>query len=646
MGARLQGGFKGLLLVATVAGMPVAALAQNAGDEEVTRTVLDPVVVTATTTEQSSLTAPAFTTVVTAQDIERAGPSNGLPDILRRSVGIDNNTDSLGRDELVVRGLGGEYTLVLVNGKRVSSSNALWRGGDFDLHSVPLSAIERVEVLRGPMSSLYGADAMGGVVNIITKTPTDEWTGSVGAEYRLPVSGDDGNQYRGNFYTTGPLVDGVSASVSGEFYNRDAWMHDSKDDGAVPALEEKRLANLFSTIDWDVTDQQTVGLHYGLNRDERPYQIFNTTPSYRDQTITRNTVGASHTGRWDWGTTTLEANYEHAGIDDFNTQYDDPQQRELTEETVSLLGRTNFQIGVNSLTAGLEYRNQVVKDEASYADSGQVEIGQTAVFLQDEIGLTDDLKLTLGTRYDDHEIYGGELTSRANVVYTVTDGVALKAGIGQAFKAPDAYQLSESYEIVSCGGRCTLAGNPDLEPETSVTAEVGVEVRQKRWDASVAVFKTKVEDMIVATYDPATVSRAWENVDEVEIYGLELAGSVDITREVYASANYAYLYTEDGNGEQLDNRPYHKANASLTWQFLDELGTTVSASFTGSQLQSGSRVPGYATVDWGVTADVTDTMTLGAGVQNITNVILSEEDADFESHQLGRTVYVNAVYRF
>ncbi|MFP3631756.1 TonB-dependent receptor plug domain-containing protein, partial [Burkholderia sp. SIMBA_045] len=106
--------------------------------------------------------------------------------------GVNDRTDATGRDEVVIRGMGANYSLVLVNGRRVSTSDALWRGGDFDYHSIPMSAIERVEVVRGPMSSLYGSDAIGGVVNIITKRPTDTWSGEINGDYRVVEPGRGG----------------------------------------------------------------------------------------------------------------------------------------------------------------------------------------------------------------------------------------------------------------------------------------------------------------------------------------------------------------------------------------------------------------------------------------------------------------------
>ena len=113
------------------------------------------------------------------------------------------------RKGVSIRGLDSSYTLILIDGKRVNSRNAVFRHNDFDLNWVPVDAIERIEVVRGPMSSLYGSDALGGVVNIITKKIGQKWTGTLSADSTIQEHRDRGDTNNGQFYTSGPLVDGV-----------------------------------------------------------------------------------------------------------------------------------------------------------------------------------------------------------------------------------------------------------------------------------------------------------------------------------------------------------------------------------------------------------------------------------------------------
>ncbi len=125
-------------------------------------------VVTASATEQSVKDAPASISVITQQDLQRK-PVQNLKDVLRDVPGVQLTNEGDNRKGVSIRGLSSSYTLILVDGKRVNSRNAVFRHNDFDLNWIPVDAIERIEVVRGPMSSLYGSDALGGVVNIITK---------------------------------------------------------------------------------------------------------------------------------------------------------------------------------------------------------------------------------------------------------------------------------------------------------------------------------------------------------------------------------------------------------------------------------------------------------------------------------------------
>lgn len=644
--------FKKLLLATAVAGASCSlpTLAQEADDSR-----LETMVVTASLTEKTTQTAPAFTSVITGNDII-ATPITALPEILGQSAGVSDFSDASGRDSLRLRGLDGQYTLILVNGKRVSSSSALWRGGDFDLSSVPLSSIQQVEIVRGPMSSLYGADAMGGVINIITKAPTEEWQGVLNGEVRSVQTGEGGNQARLGVSAQGSLSDTLALSVAGDFLNREAWYIEGEEEGVnSPKLEEKEATNLAATLTWQLADNQKLDFDLGINSDNRPYDTFyaaGDSKDFREQEISRNTFGVNYLGQWQWGDTSLQVQREDASIDDFNSRYDAPQKRELSEENLLIKGYTLFKLGgANAVTAGFDYREQTVGDDVSYADTGEVSITDSALFLQDEISLNDKLTLTLGARLDDNEFFGNHLTPRAYLVYEIVEGVALKGGYAEAFKAPGAYQLSSEYSIVSCGGSCFLSGDPELEPETSSNYELGIAVARSNWDLSLVYFKNDVEDMISAQYDAEANQRYWSNVDEVETKGIELEGTVNITDTLSLSGNYTQLDTENiSSGEQLENRPEQLANLRLNWAIVPLLHTSLTANYIGEQTlyvrPAYTTLPSYTRFDLGFSSSITDTFAIRYGVKNLTDVQTQEEDANFNTYELGRNIYLSASYNF
>ncbi len=604
---------------------------------------MDTVVISASGTEHTQMTAPAFTTVIDA-DALRDNPTESVADLVSRSAGVINTTDSAGRDEVRMRGLDAGYTLILVDGRRISSGNALWRGGDFDFSAVPRASIERIEIVRGPMSSLYGADAMGGVINIITKKGAQDWDTNVDVVYEHITEGEEGDQFRTNLSTAGSLTDNLYLRLSGEFYNRDAWYINDAD--TVPEREEKKARNLSGSLSWDLDERQTVNADLMINHDERPYDNY-ASGSYREQEIERTTYALSHEGNWDWGRTLLSVNYEDGEIDDYNSRYPDPKQRNLEETNLTLSGNASMNLGIHGLSMGYEYRNQEVSDKVAFTQSGSSDASQQALFMQDEMQLTDKLRLTLGGRYEDHDDFDGEFTPRGYLVYELNNAVSIKGGISKAYKAPRPHQIIEEYQIVSCGGSCFIPGNPDLTPETSVNYELGVETRATNWRMSAVVFRNDVEDMITATYDAATQSRAWVNLNEVQVTGLEVEGQVDLNRVLSLDAAYTYMDTEENGDAELAFRPRHKLNAGLNWQATADTGLRLGVDYFGEQKNWDNEAQSaYTLVSLTANSRVAPDLTLRGGINNLTDVDLNDDDDDYYSNVVGRSVYVGLSYDF
>ncbi|MDC8758407.1 TonB-dependent receptor plug domain-containing protein [Janthinobacterium fluminis] len=617
------------------------------------------VVVTATLRNLTAAAAPAFTTVVTAEDIAKS-PVNSLADLLRETVGVNNQSDGTGRDEIQIRGLSGKYTLMLVNGKRMSSAGALWRGGDFDFSSIPLSSIKRVEIVRGPMAALYGSDAIGGVVNIITHAPTAQWKGTLSSEYRTVASGDEGQQYRLGATTSGAINDRLSLSLTGEVYDRQPWYLRSAADTTRPvSLEAKKTKNLMVAASLKLSETQTVDLDVAYNNDQRPrglyYYSYNAarkseSRDYRETENTRTTFGVTHKALWDWGSSTANVSHEKSDIEDFNTRYKAPQRNRLSEENTYAKMYANFTLGGNTLAAGVDLREQTIKDAVNYRKTGKMNSRNSAIFVEDEIALSKELALTLAGRMDKNNNFGSHFSPKAYLVYQLNNAVTLKGGVSQAFKAPDAYQLSIENSTISCGGACQLAGNPNLKPETSTNYEAGIEFHQKGWNLTAVGFDNKVKDMIVAVYNPVGPSKNWTNVASAKTRGIELQAEVDLSADVSVSGNVTRLKAdyidETGRETKLENRPSSMGHVSLNWKFYPRMQASLSASYTGSQYYQAQELPGYTRYDLALSSRQIDNVVLRFGVKNLSNVVLEDKHKGFLGAELGRNYYVSAAYSF
>lgn len=617
------------------------------------------VVITATMTEQSRLASPAFTTVLTAEDIAKS-PVNSLPDLLRDTVGVTNNSDLNGRDEIQIRGLDGSYTLILVNGKRVSSSGALWRGSDFDLGTVPLGSIERVEIVRGPMSALYGSDAIGGVVNIITKRPTKAWSGQLSSDYRVVTAGDQGDQWRLNATAAGALSDAAALTVSGEIYDRKPWYQHSADDPTeAPALQAKRSVNLLSTLALQLDGRHSLDIDLGYNHDKRPYGLDGyvyypawnyESYSYSAQQIERTSLALTHNGSWSWGRTFTSLKHERSHIDDYDSDYDDPQQRDYREINTYLRSFGVVRLDAHALTAGVDVRSQQIRDAATYLDTGKISTRQAALFAQDELKLGERWQLTLGGRLDHHPDFGSHFSPKAYLNYFVSDGIVVKGGASTAFKAPEAYQLSQEYRVISCGGSCYLSGNPALTPEKDTSFELGVELLQPQWNLSAVLFHNKVRDMIVAVYDASVPSRQWQNIAQAKTQGLELDGSAALGRALTLKGNLTLLktsYTDaSGTTVKLENRPERKASLGLDWRLDERFSFSLGVHHVGKQYYEEQDLPAYTRADLGAAARFGKALTVRAGIKNLSDVNLKDKNEHFIANELGRNIYLSAAYTF
>ena len=217
--ALLAGSALSFLCGAAFAQAPAAADNAAAAHEEV--------VVTASGFEQRITQAPASISVLPRTVIEE-NRGNSIAEILRNVEGVDvgATVDKTGASSINIRGMGSDYTLVLIDGRRQNAAGNVTPngfGGTASIFMPPVAAIERIEVVRGPVSTLYGSDAMGGVVNIITRTPKDEWLGSAGLQGTIQFDDEFGDQTGGDLYLSGPLVsDVVGLSLRGLFRNREA----------------------------------------------------------------------------------------------------------------------------------------------------------------------------------------------------------------------------------------------------------------------------------------------------------------------------------------------------------------------------------------------------------------------------------------
>jgi len=627
----------------------------------------DTVVVTASASEQSLKDAPASISVITQEDLKKK-PIQNLKDVLQEVPGVQLTNEGDNRQGVSIRGLSSSYTLILVDGKRVNSRNAVFRHNDFDLNWIPVDAIERIEVVRGPMSSLYGSDALGGVVNIITRKVGKAWHGTITADTTIQEKRDRGDSYNSNFFVSGPIVDDLlGVKVYGNLGKREKDKQESSNTsatGETPRIEGFTSRSGSAEFALTPTENQDMTFGYGFDRQDRD------SDSLNKNRMERQDYSISHNGRWDYGNTELR--FYGDKIDNLNPGNSSP----ITSRNNSLDGKLVLPLGeINQLlTFGGEWRHDKLSDPVNLTggSSSETSASQYALFLEDEWRIFEPLALTTGIRMDDHETYGDHWSPRAYLVYSATDTVTVKGGWATAFKAPSLLQLSPDWTSNSCRGSCKIVGSSDLKPETSESFELGLyyagdEGLLDGVSGSITTFQNDLEDMIDIN---RTANRAlapsysnfvgfdsagnpifkYYNVNKARIRGVETEVKVPFNDQWKLTLNYTYNDGRDlsnGGNKPLSSLPFHTANGTVDWVPLDDWSFYVSANYTGEQRATTSSEPtpgGYVVWNTGAAWKATKNVKLRAGVLNLGDKDLSRDDYSYNED--GRRYFMAVDYTF
>jgi outer membrane receptor for ferrienterochelin and colicins len=630
-------------------------------------------VVTASSVEQNLKDAPASISVITQEDLQRK-PVQNLKDVLKEVPGVQLTNEGDNRKGVSIRGLDSSYTLILVDGKRVNSRNAVFRHNDFDLNWIPVDSIERIEVVRGPMSSLYGSDALGGVVNIITKKIGQKWSGTVTVDTTVQEHRDRGDTYNGQFFTSGPLIDGVlGMKAYGSLAKRekdDPQNSTTTDTGETPRIEGFSSRDGNVEFAWTPNQNHDFTAGYGFDRQDRD------SDSLDKNRLERQNYSVSHNGRWDYGTSELK--YYGEKVENKNPGNSSP----ITSESNTVDGKYTLPLtAINQfLTVGGEWRHDKLSDAVNLTggSSSKTSASQYALFVEDEWRIFEPLALTTGVRMDDHETYGEHWSPRAYLVYNATDTVTVKGGWATAFKAPSLLQLSPDWTSNSCRGACKIVGSPDLKPETSESWELGLYyMGEEGWlegvESSVTVFRNDVKDRISISrtsdvnaapgyqnfvgFETGANGRripvfSYYNVNKARIQGVETELKIPFNDEWKLSINYTYNDGRDvSNGENkpLSDLPFHTANGTLDWKplALEDWSFYVSGHYTGQKRADSAtaKTPGGYTIwNTGAAWQVTKDVKLRAGVLNLGDKDLSRDDYSYNED--GRRYFMAVDYRF
>ena len=639
-----------LALLATTA--LIAAPAASFAQEQIT---LDEVVITASGHAQSLPDAPATVTIIDGDEIA-SKPYATVVDALKNVPGVvvGGTSTRSGAASISMRGMGQDYVLMLVDGKPLGNSGeASYNGygsGQITTYLPPPSAIERIEVIRGPMSSLYGTAASGGVINIITKPVADEWSGSLTLGTTLHQHSEDGNSHEGRFYISGPLIaDRLGLSLYGSVHGLDGRILDTGRDGVQTQDVTRR--SLGARLDWRLTEGQDLRFEASTNTSD--------TTSFTEDGGTggieadRKSYGLTHSLNWGDGfETTSFLTYEDVGFDNAGMT--------SAYNQLTLNSRTGFVWGRHNLTAGFEYRDEETRHNTSRVPEDvdpNMTRSQWAVFAEDNIQVTDDFMLTLGLRYDDNERYGSHITPRVYGVWHATPELTVKGGVSGGYKTPQLKQADSNIYEPAGRGAGWDQGNTNLKPEESTNYEIGLAWQgpsglQLGATAYHTRFTNKIDrDRVCSVADdiPPGVAdcrgRDWVqqyvNRDRAELNGVELTADYTLG-DVDLSFNYTYAdskITAGTNvGERFNSLPLHVANLGVDWQASDAVSLWGDMQYRSTTRDPNADVIGdHVIVDAGVDYQFNERVTGALAVYNLTDKRFDTNYGDGRRLYLGLT---------
>ncbi|THT97950.1 TonB-dependent siderophore receptor [Lampropedia puyangensis] len=706
---------------ASLLAQPLVAQTANAEEDSILQEV--------TITAEDQLRQAVGVSTITAQDIENRPPANDLSELIRTMPGVNltgaSSTGAFGNQRQIdIRGMGPENTLILIDGKPVQSrsSSMMRRTGERntrgDSNWVPASAVERIEVLRGPAAARYGSGAAGGVVNIVTKKPTDQLTGEATVYYRTPQEGNEGDSKRLGFNLAGPLAENLSFRLYGNVAKTDRdepGINLGVGEQASPAAGREGVRNrdIDGLLRWDLTPDQVLEFEAGLSRQgsiytgERfiqgalnPIQQQLTDSGAETNRTLRRTASVTHRGNWgDLGNSRVIFQYEDTNRRYINEgaagssegAFTDPitwNNSELKNYYLNGEMYTPLNLGGMShvLTTGVEYRKEKIKDPGSQnanppagfesSGTGKASADTWAVYLEDNIALSEALVLTPGVRLDHHDNFGSNWSPSLNATYQLNDQWSINGGVARAFKAPNIYQSNPEYWYTTMGngcpigisGPCYIQGNPDLKPETSINKEIGVAWNNHQgWDASLAFFDNDYKNKIVADMpnaapdDYGTFRRfQWFNAGKAKVRGLEgslnipLLGNHGDTLKLFNNLTVMDQNKNKETGQPLSIIPKYTLNSTLDWRINDKFNTELTATVYGKQKPRtlGSRGQELTTEGrgsyalFGLRANYTINKNLraGFGVENLGNKRLyrtanSESAGAASYNEPGRAYY-------
>ena len=606
---------------------------------------VEDVIVTANRIAQETSRVGDSVTVITAKE-QRRSQKTAVSDLLATTPGlaVARNGGLGGTTTIRIRGAESHQTMVLIDGVKLNDPSSA--SGEFNFADLITTDFAQIEVLRGPQSTLWGSQAIGGVVNIVTPVPEGPLSASVSAEggtHETAImrahaqAGGDRFAWRvsGNYLTS----DGISA------YSRDLGGRET-DGYRNVGFNARGILHITDNVSAEIRSTWSDGrsdydgfVGFGL-ADTPEYGSTEELTTYAGVKFDlldgrfENRIGFAYTD-------TDRKDTDPSSTVPTTFDADGRNERWEYQGTLRITDRVSSIVGLESERSELSTASPTTFDPNPTALTGEVQIDST--YAQVNVTPLDTLSLTAGVRYDDHDTFGGHTTTRASAAWSVAPSTILRASYGEGFKAPTLYQLYSQY------------GNLNLDAEEAQSWDAGIEQHffDKQLVMSATYFDRDTTNMIdfVSCWgetSPDCLARPdgyYDNFQQTNAHGVELALAAHLTEQLSLTVNYTNMDAENtargtaSFGHSLPRRPDETTNAQVSYEWPAGLTTTVAVQHASRSFDTISNtvvLDGYTLVDFRASFAVSDSLEVYGRIENA----FDEEYETVKNYgTLGRTFY-------
>lgn len=610
--------------------------------EDLQEFALEDMVVTASRVPTQKVDTPADISVITKEEIADQNYASAS-DALRAIPGVNvlgsgAKGSSMGQDKILLNG--DERVLVLVDGRRMNLGSSGNSSADW---LPPVNAIERIEVLKGGGSALYGTDAVGGVINVIMKKGSD-----IGNHVTVKAAGGSFNAEQYAISASGSTDSGLGLIVSATKERRGEYKFKNAN-GKSQLLKNSGYddTGVIVKLDQKVGEDNRIGVNFEhINAEGGSpfgYSGFGNTDSHKR--ISNNVAL-----RYDWNESSDERgyvqvykNYQHAHF----RSPDAGNQSNFTDSTMGIEAQQNFKFSdTDELTVGLEYYKTTVDNAALYA--GKRDINNKAIFAENRWEFAPSWQLNAGLRYDHHSKYGSEFTPKVALNKKFDENSNAYLSWGRVFNAPttdDLYWYQPGWGMF---------GNPDLKAEKGNVWTLGGNTKLgDKTTLSGSIFYSDIDDAIGWLYDSTTYQSKAVNINKEKRRGLEVSLNRDFDDNLSAYASYTYVQVKQDKGygfaKDLTTKP-NIYRAGLKYKNADWLFTLNANAVTG-QSEKQFVDSSYFTLDLGAQYKINDNAKLFINGYNLTNARYAEfgglyKNGEAKYPMAGCSFIIGAEYTF